>query len=151
MKIISHRGNLIGPNDVRENTISYICEAIDAGYDVEIDVWYLDGDFYLGHDIPEHKIPFSFLQKKELWCHAKNIQALIKMLDLNIHCFWHETDKITLTSKNIPWCYPKNYIETGITVVKDKELPTQKIFGICTDYPLFFKKKLDFSIDYVTL
>lgn len=140
MKIISHRGNLIGPNDGLENSPLYISEAINAGYDVEIDVWYINEDFYLGHDSPQYKIHFSFLQKKELWCHAKNIEALIKMLELNVHCFWHETDKYTLTSNKIPWCYPENQCSKGIIVVKEKNIDYKNLdcIGICTDYPSYY-------------
>ncbi len=34
---IAHRGNLEGPNKERENEPSYLKEAIEAGYDVEVD------------------------------------------------------------------------------------------------------------------
>lgn len=50
MKIISHRGNLNGPNKQTENTIESIKLAINLGFDVEIDVWYIDNILYLGHD-----------------------------------------------------------------------------------------------------
>jgi len=38
MKLISHRGNLFGPNPTNENNPDYILNAIELGYDVEIDV-----------------------------------------------------------------------------------------------------------------
>ena len=37
MKLISHRGNIDGPQPDRENSPNYINEAIEAGYNVEID------------------------------------------------------------------------------------------------------------------
>ena len=40
MKLIAHRGNIDGPNPERENSPEYIEEALKAGYDVEVDVWY---------------------------------------------------------------------------------------------------------------
>jgi len=141
MKIVSHRGNLNGRNPERENHPSYIQAAIDAGYDVEVDVWYVDTQFYLGHDHPQYSVPLSWLKERisMLWCHAKNDDALANMLECGIHCFWHEADKFTLTSKGVPWCYPKNYIRGGITVVFDDAvngfLPTD-IFGVCTDNPI---------------
>ena len=46
MKVISHRGNLNGPNKQTENTIESIKTAINLGFDVEIDVWYIDKIFY---------------------------------------------------------------------------------------------------------
>ena len=48
MKIISHRGNLSGPDPKQENKPSQIINAIQKGYEVEIDVWFKDKKFYLG-------------------------------------------------------------------------------------------------------
>jgi len=53
MKIIAHRGNLTGPNPLRENSIDYIEEAISEGFDVEIDLWVEDNQCHLGHDGPQ--------------------------------------------------------------------------------------------------
>ena len=36
----------------------------EKGYDVEVDVWSIDKQFYLGHDKPQYKIERSFLQNK---------------------------------------------------------------------------------------
>ncbi len=61
MILISHRGNIDGVNIERENTISYIQEAINLGYDVEIDVWYKDDNLYLGHDYGSNYIILNWL------------------------------------------------------------------------------------------
>ena len=53
MKLISHRGNIKEPNPKMENSPSYIDIAISSGYDVEIDIRFIDGKFYLGHDDPD--------------------------------------------------------------------------------------------------
>ena len=42
MKLIAHRGNVNGPNPDKENHTDYINEAIILGYDVEIDVWFVN-------------------------------------------------------------------------------------------------------------
>ena len=47
MRYISHRGNLTGRDPFRENTVEYIQEALDKGFDVEIDVRCVDGKLYL--------------------------------------------------------------------------------------------------------
>ena len=39
MKIISHRGNLNGPNKNLENRLDTIEKAIQLGFDVEVDIW----------------------------------------------------------------------------------------------------------------
>ena len=76
MILISHRGNLNGKNKERENEPLYIIEATEKGYDVEIDVWWKEDRFYLGHDEPYYKVNINFLQNRKFWCHAKNIEAL---------------------------------------------------------------------------
>jgi hypothetical protein len=147
MKIVSHRGNLNGRIVQQENQPSYIQAAIDADFDVEVDVWYEDGMFYLGHDSADYPITSSWIvkHKNSLWCHAKNSNALTKMLSNNIHCFWHQSYKYTITSRGIPWCYPKNWILNGITVIDESnvcidDIPRDiNIFGVCVDNPINWK------------
>lgn len=142
MKIISHRGNLDGRNPSKENDPSAIELAYLQGFDVEVDVWFHRGEYMLGHDKPEHAVPSWWLKHPWLWCHAKNIEAMEKMLEDNIHYFWHETDKYTLTSKGVPWCYPNNYNKNGIVVLTEIKLPPKPVLGICTDYPLTLQRLL---------
>ncbi len=106
MILISHRGNLNGKTD-DENKPKYIEEALSQGFDVEVDVWYIDNQFWLGHDKPQYKVSEGFLEHHSLWCHAKNIQALYVMdKNYHIHCFWHQEDDVTLTSRGFFWTYP---------------------------------------------
>jgi len=138
MKIIAHRGNLNGPDEKNENNPSYIQKALDADFDVEIDVWFLGGKLYLGHDKPVYLIDDFWLKSRsnKLWCHAKNLDVIYKFFDMkDINFFWHEHDKMTLTSKGIPWLYPKNFIRNGVTVDLEKSKSIiPDIYGICTDY-----------------
>jgi hypothetical protein len=137
MLFISHRGNLKGPDKNLENDPTHILYAIKKGYDVEIDVWYYKNNFYLGHDNPKHKINLSFLNNNKLWCHAKNLIALQKMLENRIHCFWHQNDTITLTSENYVWTYPgKPLIANSIAVLPEiiKDWDTSNATGICSDF-----------------
>lgn len=138
MKIISHRGNLNGRVPEMENHPKHIISAVYAGYDVEVDVWSIDGEFFLGHDHPQYSVELSWIRKFPLWCHAKNIEAFSRLLEYGIHCFWHDRDMFTLTSCGIPWCYPGNWIKGGVTVVKDFLLisPPSHIFGVCVDDPI---------------
>jgi hypothetical protein len=141
MKIISHRGNLSGKDISRENKIFAIVECIDLGFDVEVDLWSLNGELYLGHDEPEIYIESKFLfsNSENLWIHAKNFLAVDWLVSKPLNWFWHKTDEMTLTSKGIPWCYPDNYLSSGITVLsEDIEIP-QKVYGICTDNPLRYQ------------
>ena len=59
---ISHRGNLHGPNSCLENTLDYITEAINCGFDVEIDVWLHKNKWYLGHDEPQVLTDLNFFK-----------------------------------------------------------------------------------------
>ena len=140
---ISHRGNINGPDKSRENSIQYIREAIKKGYDVEIDVWFKDGNFYLGHDTPDYITTAEFLKNNHLWCHAKNYEALSNMIEQDIHCFWHETDKITITSKGFLWAYPGNQpLEGSIAVmpeIHDDDISVS--LGVCSDFIERYKTK----------
>lgn len=141
MILISHRGNLRGPNKERENSILYVQEALQAGYDVEVDVWYLDKQFWLGHDEPLYKTNRGFLANSFLWCHAKNLEALNEMLFHKIHCFWHENDSVTLTSKNYIWAYPGVACEKSIAVLPEtKDYIVTNHIGVCSDYIERYKK-----------
>ena len=65
MILISHRGNIGGPNKKFENEPEYILWAIKNGFHVEIDVWFLESNgFYLGHDYPKIPININFLKSK---------------------------------------------------------------------------------------
>ena len=136
MIFISHRGNITGPNPPDENKIGYIEEALKKNYDVEIDVWWYEKDWWLGHDKPQHKTTLNFLKQDGIWCHAKNVGALKEMLKKNVHCFWHQEDKVTLTSLNYVWAYPGNQpIKDSIAVMP--ELYSDEIFcckGVCSDF-----------------
>ena len=146
MILISHRGNINGRNESRENSIEYIYEALNLGFDVEIDVWYKDGEWFLGHDGPENYVVLDFLKNDKLWCHAKNIDALNKMLKESIHCFWHQEDNVALTSKGYMWTYPgKQLTENSIAVLPELNndnsltmLP-KKLLGICSDYVVNYR------------
>jgi hypothetical protein len=143
MKIISHRGNIDGPDKNLENNPDHIQSLLNQQQDVEIDVWFYKENYYLGHDEPIFKIEKLWLSQNLLWCHAKNIESMNKLLEDRIHCFWHENDRLTLTSNSIPWCYPNTWIKNGITVVLKKQINLPKhILGICTDYINYYKEKI---------
>lgn len=141
MKIISHRGNRQGSHERLENHPTYIKSVVRDGYDCEIDVWYLDGSFKLGHDEPCYNVDESFLESSKLWCHAKNLAALEKMMNNSkIHSFWHEEDKFTITSKGFIWTFPDNLTTKKSVIVykgqfwKDEKFGPEQPFGICTDF-----------------
>ena len=143
MVLISHRGNIDGKNIELENNPTYIDTAIEKGYDVEVDIWFVDGELFLGHDNPEYKIDYDWLENRSasLWIHCKNVEAVQYFLSEDktsemFNFFWHEEDTITLTSQNFIWAYPgKQPIEGSIAVMP--EINNDDITncgGICSDY-----------------
>ena len=85
MHLISHRGNINGKIPDKENSLRYIEAAINFGYEVEIDIWYLADErkYYLGHDKPEYHVDIWFINniKDKLWLHCKNKDALSYIRD----------------------------------------------------------------------
>ena len=142
MKFISHRGNLDGQDLINENSPKQIDRVIQLGYDVEIDIRYINDNFYLGHDSPKYLIDIDWLyqRKNKLWIHLKNVECLY-MMNNELNYFWHENDKFTITSRGYIWSYP-DFINKSITVVKEKTfIIPYNILGICTDYVFFYKNK----------
>ena len=135
--LIAHRGNISGANPEKENTIKYLLKALDEGFECEVDLWFIDNGFYLGHDSPNEIIDEDFLLKYSdfLWIHCKNIEALEKISGLKtLNYFWHENDKYTLTSKNFIWTYPGEKTgEKSIIVSLDSSVPVGSYIGICSD------------------
>lgn len=139
MIYIAHRANYIRKNLSTENTINQINYCLSLGVNVEIDVWYTENSWWLGHDKPQYPIDKQFLFNNKLWCHAKNNDAFFQMINQkNIHCFWHETDAYTLTSSGYIWAYPGAKLNNqSICVLPEKCLYTtdelQHCAGICSD------------------
>ena len=115
MFLIAHRGNINGPEPKKENSPEYIDAAIEHGVDVEVDIRYINGKFWLGHDEPQHEVSLEWLLKRvyKMWIHAKNLAALNWFLkDLNSwNVFWHqewkclsESAKTFSTSSNTMSC-----------------------------------------------
>ena len=137
--VIAHRGNIKGPNKRLENSPDYLLRAAEIGYHVEVDVWYIEKQFFLGHDEPEYQVPDEFLLNPKFWCHAKNISALSSLQRIGARCFWHQEDDVTLTSDGYLWTYPGKELKTNSIALmpelwlKDTD-PPLRCAGVCTDY-----------------
>ena len=141
MIFISHRGNLTGKNPQMENKPSYISDALNQGYHCEVDVWFVDNKFMLGHDEPKYSFPFVLFRSfyNKLWIHCKNVEAVSALHDFPethlLNYFWHQNDDVTLTSKGYIWAFPgKQPIKSSIAVLP--ELNNDDLthaIGICSD------------------
>jgi hypothetical protein len=150
MKLISHRGNVNGPQPHKENRPSYIDCAIRQGYDVEIDVTFLEGNFWLGHDTPDYKIELSWMlpRKDNLWFHCKDLLSCIKLLESHVDfkSFCHRADPYVLTTTGHIWVHEFSDVINDkciIPLLTREELLSQhkqfKPYAICTDFPSLLK------------
>jgi hypothetical protein len=137
---ISHRGNINGRVPQNENHPDYIDEAIHAGYDVEIDLWYVNDKLWLGHDEAQYETSLSWLANRgdKLWIHCKNHEAMSYFVQyhlLNMNWFWHQEDDMVLTSKRHIWAYPgKQPIKNSIAVMPEIHSDDVSLcIGICSD------------------
>ena len=138
MILISHRGNINGPNINLENDPDYVNKTIKQGFDCEIDVRIIDNEIYLGHDKPQHLIDIGWLyaRRNNLWIHCKDLQTFSRF---NTHYnkfnyFFHDSDLGVLTSHSYIWSI--NNVDNGILVMP--ELFDNKLnkytLGVCRDY-----------------
>ena len=140
MKIISHRGNIRGPISQKENRPTYIDCAIGNGYDVEIDLRSIDGELWLGHDVPQYKVEHSWLQprKEYLWILCKDIAAAKECWEYQSFC--HTSDPYTYTSTGKIWLHDLSMkIDNNVIIpmIDDIDYAPMKgkPYAICTDYP----------------
>ena len=149
--LIAHRGLVDGPDKTKENTVSAILSARNQGYDVEIDLWFTDNRWWLGHDGPQTKIEFewlynidrkSYLDTHHAWIHAKSIQTLYQLQKNKWlgHTFFHEEDPVVLTSSRYIWTYPGQQLtplsicvmpENTDALLRCRELD---VYAFCSDY-----------------
>lgn len=156
-RLISHRGNLVGPDKSVENRPTTVLNAIVAGFMCEVDLWEIAGQLYLGHDDPEYPIKPEFLQENNsyLIVHCKNPDALWyckQNPEWIPDYFWHQTDQYTLTNLGMIWAYPNANLLPRMTLACPEMAYTKELvldmmkasptFAICTDYPLWYAEKL---------
>ena len=137
--LIAHRGNINGKSS-KENSPLYIDNAIKKGFDVEIDIWYYNEELKLGHDYPKYRIDFEWIieRKESLWVHCKNVLSA-EYLSLNpkdINFFFHENDKLTITSKGYLWVFPgEQPVKNSIAVMPEiKNDDIDGCLGVCSDF-----------------
>jgi hypothetical protein len=141
---ISHRGNITGSNVEKENRPSYIDVALQLGYNVEIDIRFINNEFWLGHDFPQYKVDLNWLslRKDKLWIHCKDKNSASEFLKCNqgFNFFCHTMDHYVLTSSGHIWLHDlsSNVDETTIIPLLNLEDIENYIgsvpFAICSDY-----------------
>jgi hypothetical protein len=148
MKWIAHRGNVDGKKEHFENHPSYIDEALNLGYDAEVDIWVKDNILFLGHDVPEYIITQQWLEQRadKLWIHCKNSNAIEWFNSVDgFNYFWHENDDYTLLSNGKVLVKPgSKLIQNSICCMPEMGLngDITNCFAIMTDNITYFKNKI---------
>lgn len=143
---ILHRGLMYGPDKRMENNEDMLRKRIEDGWNVEIDIWYVDAKLMLGHDGPTVELrDETLLEHRNTWVHCKNLDAAAYCnTKPNIHFFVHDTDMAVLTSKGYIWCYPGNKAgPTSVCVLPELVgiTDTSDVSAVCSDYlPIVFYK-----------
>lgn len=152
MKLISHRGNYNGVRPDRENKPSYIDTTLSMGYDVEVDIRFINGKFYLGHDTPDTEISKKWILNRvdKLWFHCKDLYTaqVFKKMDANLKYFCHTSDDFVLTSTNHIWVHNLDLTldENCIIPLLDEKILDKYenydlIYAVCTDFINICKSK----------
>lgn len=150
MRIYSHRGNLSGKSP-RENEPAFLQDCIAAGFHVEVDLWFVDGAYFLGHDGPEHPIDLKDFDREEVIFHLKSphLPAL-----RHADAFAIDNDRYVLTLRGLLWTNfgqptnPQGVMCSPELVGDPTPIPDfvrairQDAAGICTDYPLLVRDAL---------
>ena len=149
--LIAHRGLTDGPDQDKENTLSAIIAARTQGFDVEVDVWFHDGSWWLGHDAPQTRIDYDwlrvidrrdYLDQHHAWLHAKSIPTLYQLRRNKWlgHVFFHENDPCVLTSSGYIWTYPGQELTPHSICVMPENTDAifavneLNVFGFCSDW-----------------
>jgi len=150
MNLIAHRGLYDGPDVNLENRPEQIEQALQHGFDCEIDLWIINGNMFLGHDRPDYAIEPKFLNNSGLWIHAKNLAALRYLSETRLTYFWHQSDDCVITSNGYIWTYPeKELTDRSIRLMPEWADPTldgiesTTCYAICSDYVKLIKTKFE--------
>jgi hypothetical protein len=139
---IAHRGLIDGPNHENENSITTITEWCRQGRASEIDIWWHNEAFWIGHDKPREQVSPEFLHSEYLWIHAKNPSGLYHLQKLSnekgwgLRIFYHTDEDYVLTTTGDTIIYPGLPDMEGWTYMMPEAehvIPTVAA-KICSDY-----------------
>lgn len=162
MKIISHRGNIEKPILELENSPEYIDTAIMKGYEVEVDLRLYNSNLYLGHDLPQYMINYTWLLDRydKLWIHAKDYDSFSWLTGWNkqlenkkFKYFYHFNEDFTLLSNGYIWAHDINKIMNKYCIVPllndvaVKDYDQNSMYAICTDCCVLADKKYNKDIN----
>ena len=147
-RFICHRGNLTQKFVPDENKPELLERRIREGYDVELDIWYHNDGYWLGHDEPQYEVSFEWLMKDAAakYIHCKNGATFEHLLNrcgneaYIANLFYHTNEDYALTSRGHVLVLPGKPLLTG-SINMMPEMATQrrpdsewkKTFALCSD------------------
>lgn len=139
--VISHLGNINGRQEERENTLSYIREALDAGWHVCVHVRYCNGSFLLPHATGWAAAPPALLSKQRVWCYTDDADSMDALCGVNAHAFFASDSLPTLTTAQFVWTPPPHplavrSIAAFPELTDDSWLLAAEPAGVCSNEPL---------------
>lgn len=146
-RIICHRGNFQKKIVAEENKPELIDQLNKEGFDVEIDVWWKDGELWLGHDEPQYKITLDWLCGSPLRIiHCKDgltFEYLLKKngaLGLGLNLFYHTNEHYALTTRGQVIVLPgQDLLDGSIQMMPEmssrvySKEQKNKVFAVCSD------------------
>lgn len=136
MLYISNRGNLAGKKPDEENSLEYLYTAMNAGYCVNTDLWVIRGRSVTGVEEPTQAINLDNFSKDRLLIRARNLPALLFLLENGYHCYWRESDNIVLTNKSFVLSFNNSLVPKSI-VMNPEDNPIydwSDYLGVCSDF-----------------
>lgn len=101
--LISHLGNINGPQPDKENRLAYLQAALAAGWHVCADVVFYQGSFLLPFDGGFNIAPPSFFSKQRVWSRCHDTDTLDALCNVGAHAFFANDTIPTLTSAQFIW------------------------------------------------
>ena len=97
-------------------------------------------DFLKNLEVKEENVQHIYKNKLE-----KEFNTFEALVACGINCFWHESDKYTLTSQGWIWAYPgqpggRYSIAVHPEKLSDEEV--KKFAGVCSDYVDNYNKEI---------
>jgi hypothetical protein len=141
---IAHRGLIEGPNPELENSIETLTSRKKAGLHSEIDIWWTEGKFWIGHDFPREPVTLEFLNSSYFWIHAKHdesfreLQRVSNENGLGLRIFYHTDEDYVLTTTGDTIIYPGLDDCPGWVYMmpEAKSIRPSVSAAICSDYLL---------------
>lgn len=81
--LISNYGNINKIDENKECYPEYIKLAINKGYYVKINVFYINNNFYIGNNIPKYYIDINFLYEDKIFVNPMDIETEIEIYKYN--------------------------------------------------------------------